>query len=90
MSPDDLDWLDQLAASTAAAEAGPDDLAAAPVIDLWQPLVSRSGAIVLCGFVAGHPRLGDALTRTSQLIALDAGAGHARTASRWYRPASPC
>lgn len=87
MTPDDLEWLDRLAAAIAAAEAGPapEDLAAAPVIDLWRPLVSPTGVAVLCGFVTGHPRLGNALTRTSALVALDAHAGHARTVSRWYR-----
>lgn len=87
MTPDDHDWLDRLMAAIAAAEAGPtaDNLAAAPVIDLWRPLVSPTGVVVLCGFVAGHPRLGNALTRTSVLVAIDLGAGHARTASRWYR-----
>ena len=87
MPPDDLDWLDRLTVAIAAAEAGPTahDLAAAPVIDLWRPLVSPTGVVVLCGFVAGHPRLGNALTRTSPLVGLDTGAGHARTVSRWYR-----
>lgn len=87
MTPDDVEWLDRLAAAIAAAEARPtaDDLAAAPVIDLWRPLVSPTGVVVLCGFVAGHPRLGNALTRTSPLVALDVSAGHARTVSRWYR-----
>lgn len=87
MTLDDIDWLDRLMAAIAAAEAGPDpaDLAAAPVIDLWRPLASRSGAVALCGLVSGHPRLGNTLIVTSQLIALDADAGHARTASRWYR-----
>ncbi|WP_428990946.1 DUF6634 family protein [Methylocapsa aurea] len=43
----------------------------------------------LAGAVAGHPALGDRSIVTSDLCALDAAAGWARTSSRFYRLGRP-
>lgn len=72
-------------------EAGPSeaDLAAAPRLDLWRPLLSPSGVPILGGHVTGHPLLGETTITTSPLIALDADVGWARTLSRWYALGTP-
>jgi hypothetical protein len=74
-------------ASIAAAESGPSeaDLAEAPVIDRWLPLFSKPFNLLLWGEVTGHPELGTDYITTSQLLAVNADAGWARTRSRWYR-----
>lgn len=70
----------------AAAETGPTakDLAAAPVLDLWRPLVTLDAASVLWGYVTGYPRIVSGPVVTSVLLAIDRVAGWARTLSRWY------
>ncbi|MTE01936.1 ATP-dependent Lon protease [Paracoccus sp. YIM 132242] len=75
----------------AAAETGPDpeDLAAAPALDLWRPLATLDLALVLWGHVSGHPRFAPGPIVTSRLIALNRQDGWARTLSRWYRLAEP-
>lgn len=78
-------------ASIAAAEAGPSeaDLAEAPVIDRWLPLFSKPFNLLLWGEVTDHPELGSNFITTSQLLAVNAKAGWARTRSRWYRLGMP-
>lgn len=65
------------------------DLAAAPRLDLWRPLLSPPGIPILGGHVTGHPLLRDTVITTSPLIALDADVGWARTFSRWYVLGTP-
>ncbi len=80
-------WIDKVLTAIAAVEASPSalDLAGAPVLDCWRPLISRRGDLILFGMVSGHPKLGDNQITTSQLIAINATQGWARTVSRWYR-----
>ncbi|MFC3629006.1 DUF6634 family protein [Paracoccus angustae] len=77
--------------AVAAAETGPspEDLAAAPALYSWRPLMTLDATPVLWGQVNGHPRLAPGPIVTSRLIALDRVAGWARTLSRWYRLADP-
>ncbi len=87
MTPNDRTTLDQFLLAINAAEAGPSaaDIATAPRLELWRPMLSRYGMPILWGRASGHPRLGDDMITTSALIALDAEAGWARTFSRWYQ-----
>ena len=73
LDPEAHAWLNNLLAAIAAAEAGPieADLAAAPKIELWLPLVSSSSFPALWGHVAGT----ESFITTSQLIHLDAEEG---------------
>lgn len=89
--PDQHPWVQKLRAALTAAETGPSkaDLAEAPVLDLWRPLVSPHGAPILWGLASGHPRLGNTWVTTSQLVAIGPAKGWARTASRWYALARP-
>lgn len=91
MNPEQHRRLAQLLTIISLAEAGPtsDDLAAAPLLDLWRPLATLEGSVVLWGQVSGHPRLGSTTITTSRLIAFDPKAGWARTLSRWYRLGQP-
>ncbi len=91
LTPDQRIWIDKVLAAITAAEAGPSetDIADAPVLDCWRPLISRRGDLTLWGMVSGHPRLGNNQITTSQLVAIDAAQGWARTVSRWYRLARP-
>jgi hypothetical protein len=84
MTPNDRTTLDQFLLAINAAEAGPSaaEIATAPRLELWQPMLSRYGMPILWGRACGHPRLGDDMITTSALIALDAEAGWARTLSR--------
>ncbi|MTH60892.1 DUF6634 family protein [Paracoccus litorisediminis] len=84
-------WFDRVLAAVAAAETGPSDadIASAPALDRWRPAISPQGHLILWGTVSGHPILGDNHITTSQLIAINAAAGWARTVSRWYRLAQP-
>lgn len=60
------------------------DLGAAPILDHWGVVARARPA--LAGLTTGHPVLRDHRPIiTSDLIALDADAGWARTASRFYR-----
>ena len=87
LSPIDREWFDKVLRAIAAAEAGPSetDIADAPVLSDWQAAISPGGHVMLWGEVTNHPILGNSSIHTSQLIAIDPGAGWARTASRWYR-----
>jgi hypothetical protein len=80
---DDLDRLRSGHGPTA------DELAAAPLLDLWQPAAKADPCLV--GASSGHPLLpGDGrLIHTSALWAFDREAGWARTLSRWYRLGTP-
>ena len=73
----------------AEASAGPDadELQAAPLIDLWQPILTPTDELCLTGRVTQHPLLGPGprWIATSQLILLDQGGSWCRTASRFYR-----
>jgi hypothetical protein len=65
-----------------------DDLLRAPALDWWRPTTRTAPALI--GLVAGHPRLrAGATTMTSELFAIDADAGWARTWSRLYRLGRP-
>ena len=87
LSSQDRAWFDKVLSAIAAAEAGPSgaNLAQAPVLSDWKAAISSGGHIMLWGEVADHPLLGTTSITTWQLIAIDAEAGWARTASRWYR-----
>lgn len=87
LSPSSRAWFDKVLRAIAAAEAGPTeaDLAIAPVLSDWKAAISPGGNLMLWGEVTDHPLLGTTSITTSQLIAIDAEAGWARTASRWYR-----
>lgn len=91
MNPEQHRRLAQLLTVISLAEAWPtsDDLAGAPLLDLWRPMANLQGSVVLWGEVSGHPRLGATTITTSRLIALDPEAGWARTLSRWYRLGQP-
>ncbi|AXI52205.1 MULTISPECIES: DUF6634 family protein [unclassified Sulfitobacter] len=84
-------WAKKIRAAIKAADGGPSetDLAEAPVLNYWRPHVSRRGAPILWGMVSGHPRLAGGWITTSQLVAIDANRGWARTASRWYALGRP-
>ena len=86
LTPDQRIWIDKVLAAITAVEAGPSetDIADAPVLDCWRPLISRKGNMTIWSLVSGHPRLGNNQITTSQLVAIDAAQGWARTASRWY------
>ncbi|MCJ8141059.1 DUF6634 family protein [Falsirhodobacter halotolerans] len=91
LSPTDRAWFDKVLRAIAAAETGPSeaDLAQAPVLSDWKAAISPGLHVMLWGEVTDHPLLGTASITTSQLIAIDAEAGWARTASRWYRLGRP-
>ncbi|WP_323715872.1 DUF6634 family protein [Paracoccus aminovorans] len=91
LSSSDRAWFDKVLRAIAAAEAGPSeaDLAQAPVLSDWKAAISPGGHVMLWGEVTDHPLLGTTSITTSQLIAIDAEAGWARTASRWYRLGRP-
>lgn len=56
MTPNDQTRLDRFLVAIDAAEA---DIAAAPNLDLWRPVLSLNGIPILWGQVSRHPRLGD-------------------------------
>ena len=83
--------LQRLMVAIAAVDAGPGDpdLASAPGLDLWSPVIEPGGMVVLWGRAEDHPILGADHITTSRLIAIDPGLAWARTASRWYRLRMP-
>lgn len=87
MTPELKHHLDRVLAAIQAVDAGPSpaELAQAPFLDAWRPLVGIFGSPVLWGKVSGHPRLGSAMITTSRLIAIDREAGWARSLNRWFR-----
>lgn len=91
LSPELRAEFDRLLLAIALAEAGPSDadLAAAPLIDMWRPLMANQVCVSLWGLVTDHPELGRDYTTTSALIALDQQQGWARTWNRWYRLGTP-
>ncbi|MFC0200369.1 DUF6634 family protein [Paracoccus rhizosphaerae] len=85
-------FIDLAKASVAALERGPtpEDLAEAPLADLWAALVKDEDDLpALWAQVLGHPLLGDRQILTSALVGLNRDAGWARTISRWYRLGTP-
>ncbi|MDZ4393322.1 DUF6634 family protein [Cypionkella sp.] len=70
-------------------DAGPDPavLASAPVLDLWQPILSSKIEVRLTGKCSGHPTLGRSQRWivTSPLLGLAPDYSWARTFSRFYR-----
>jgi len=74
------DDLERIRAGRGPSEA---DLAKAPLIVDWRPVISAAG-LRLWGFVAGHPRLGNTGAMTSQLWAAGADGTWIRTLSRFY------
>lgn len=91
LTPDQRIWVSKVLTAISAVETGLSeaDLADAPVLDCWRSLISHCGDLILWGMVSGHPRLGNNQITTSQLVAINAAQGWARTASRWYRLARP-
>lgn len=70
-------------------DAGPEPavLASAPVLDLWQPILSSNFEVRLTGKCGGHPTLGrsERWIVTSPLLGLAPDYTWARTFSRFYR-----
>lgn len=64
-----------------------EEIERAPRLSSWR--LSRRSVPCLLGNVEDHPILGSCDAVTSELFALDAAAGWARTASRFYLLASP-
>ncbi|WP_458098109.1 DUF6634 family protein [Roseomonas sp. WA12] len=64
-----------------------DQLAGAPVLHAWQ-IITRP-VPCLAGMGLGHPRLPPGPVVTTDLWAVDATAGWARTLSRFYRLKTP-
>ena len=87
--PTDHHALALAAIDEVAAGPSPDALARAPLLDDWRPLIDRDGAPLLWGKVSDHPELGSRRVITSQLIALNAEAGWARSLNRWFRLGQP-
>ena len=77
LTPDQRIWVSKVLAATSAVETAPSeaDLADAPVLDCWRPLISHRGDLILWGMVSGHPRLGSNQITTLQLIAVNAARG---------------
>lgn len=75
LSPEDRAWIDLALQAIAADEAGPSeaDIAHAPVLSDWKPLISPLGHVMLWSEVVGHPILGNSSITTSQLIAINPG-----------------
>jgi hypothetical protein len=63
------------------------ELDGAPRIENWS-VITRP-MLALQGMVTGHPLLGDRNVVTSELYAIDRGAGWARTLSRFYVLGTP-
>ncbi|WP_051201495.1 DUF6634 family protein [Paracoccus aminophilus] len=86
MTPKQRNELNRAIAAISAAERGPtsEELASAPRLDFWQPLLDPGAMPLLFGEVTDHPKLGTTTMTSSRLIAIDRKAGWARTISRWY------
>ncbi|MDQ2079042.1 hypothetical protein RA307_02530 [Xanthobacteraceae bacterium Astr-EGSB] len=72
--------------------AGPDasDLARAPVLSAWTPVIVPTMERALAGTVHGHPLIANGhRTVTSHLVAVDPGLGWIRTWNRYYRLGAP-
>lgn len=66
---------------------GASELSDAPILDQWVTRYRTGPALV--GMVQGHPLLNDGQIVTSEVYAIDAAAGWARTFSRFYRLGPP-
>jgi hypothetical protein len=64
------------------------DLAHAPTIDRWRPVLTAHG-VCLAGRIEGHPALGSCFGTTTQIWAADPGGSWIRTLSRFYRLECP-
>lgn len=91
MTPEQRHQLDRALLAIRDAERGPtaEELAAAPILDIWRPMLTQHRMAVLWGEVSGHPKLGRDLITTSRLVAIDRERGWARTVSRWYHLGTP-
>jgi hypothetical protein len=72
--------------------AGPDasDLAHAPVLSAWTPVVVPAMERALAGTVHGHPLIANGhRTVTSHLVAVNPGLAWIRTWNRYYRLGAP-
>lgn len=80
-------WLEQILAAIEEAQSGPthEDLATAPTLSPWHPILTLEAEPLLWGHVNGHPIFGTRWITTARLIALDLDSQWARTFSRWYR-----
>lgn len=87
MTTDAAPWLAQVRAAIDEARSGPtpEDLATAPTLSPWHPILTLGAEPLLWGHVSGHPTLGTRWITTARLIALDPEGQWARTFSRWYR-----
>lgn len=87
MTANQRDDLNRAIAAISAAERGPtsEELASAPRLDFWQPLLDPGAMPLLFGEVTDYPKLGTTTMSSSRLIAIDRKAGWAGTISRWYR-----
>ncbi len=91
MTPAQRYQLDRALLAIREAERGPtpEELAAAPRLDIWRPMLDQRRMAALWGEVSGHPKLGGDLITTSRLVAIDREKGWARTVSRWYHLGIP-
>lgn len=62
-----------------------DDLAGAPLIDLWEPRLNASQKPAIRGTVFGHPLIGDGQTIRCDLLAADADLAWVMTWAGFYR-----
>ncbi|WP_306752432.1 DUF6634 family protein [Paracoccus actinidiae] len=87
MTTDAAPWFEQIRAAIDEARSGPtpEDLATAPTLSPWHPILTLAAEPLLWGHVNGHPILGARWITTARLIALDPDGQWARTFSRWYR-----
>jgi hypothetical protein len=81
--------LDEACEVLSEIDDGPDPpvLSAAPLLDLWQPVLSPQHELLLAGRCTGHPILGAAerWVVTSSLLGLAPDHSWARTFNRFYR-----
>lgn len=87
MTTDAAPWLAQIRPAIEEAQSGPthEDLATAPTLSPWHPILTLEAEPLLWGHVNGHPILGARWITTARLIALDPNGQWARTFSRWYQ-----